>query len=79
MDRVALDLALLKAHERQDTAELVRLYTIAGDKAEEKRDIDAACFFLTHAFVFALEIGAPEAKLLNERLAARGRAKLLEF
>ena len=77
MNRDALDHALSEAHERGDLAELVRLYTLAGDDAEQNEDIDAACFYLTHAFVFALESGAPEAATLNRRLAQHGRAKLL--
>lgn len=70
---------LLAAHARQDGAALARLYTQAADRHESAGEIDAACFFLTHAFVFALEAGAPEAKALNIRLASRGRAHLLEF
>ena len=79
MDRDALEVALLEAHDRNDKEALVRLYTVAGDEAEMRQDIDAACFYLTHAFVFALEAGAPEAAILNKRLADRGRAKLLDF
>lgn len=79
MERDALDHALLAAHAEQNTAELVRLYTIAADQAEARQDIDAASFFLTHAFVFALEDGAPQAVALNQRLAQQGRAKLIEF
>ena len=79
VSRDQLDAALLAAHERCDTAALVALYTTAGDWAEAKGDIDAACFYLTHAFVFALEAGAPEAALLNRRLADRGRARLIDF
>lgn len=79
MDREALDSALIDAHAWHDTAALVRLYTVAADEAEAHQDIDAACFYLTHAFVFALEAGEPEAPDLNRRLAERGRAHLLEF
>ena len=79
MEREDLDRALLKAHEDKDNAELVRLYTLAGDQAETAGNIDAACFYLTHAFVFALEAGLPEAKELNRRLAERGRAHPLEL
>ena len=79
MDREALDAALLEAHNRNDAAALVRLYTLAGDQAEQQEDIQAACFYLTHAFVYALESGAPEADDLNRRLAERGRAERLDF
>lgn len=79
MNRENLETALLNAHDRRDVFELVRLYSIAADRAEQRDDIDAACFFLTHAFVFALEAGAPEADRLNQRLADRGRAERLPF
>ena len=51
----------------------------AADEAEARQEIEAANFYLTHAFVFALEGGAAEAAPLNQRLAARGCAKLLDF
>lgn len=79
MEREALDRALLEAHDTNNSAALIRLYTIAADEAEQSQDVDAACFYLTHAFVFALEAGAPQAAPLNKRLADRGRAKRLEF
>ncbi|MFA3916346.1 hypothetical protein [Ruegeria hyattellae] len=73
-----LDQQLLQAHAEGDKAALVRLYTRAADRSETGGDLDAACFYLTHAFVFALEIGAPEARELNARLVEKGRAHLLE-
>lgn len=79
MERAELDRALLQAHEDKNSEELVRLYTLAGDMAEAAGNIDAACFYLTHAFVFALEAGLPEARELNRRLADRGRAHPLEL
>lgn len=78
-DRPQLERALLAAHAAGDHAALAGLYTAAGDQAEAAGDIDGACFYLTHAFVFALETGAPEAEALNRRLAARGRAERLVF
>lgn len=79
MDRDGLDSQLLAAHEAKDKPELVRLYTLAGDEREKAGDIDAACFYLTHAFVYALELGTPEADLLNRRLWEHGRAHRLAF
>ena len=79
MDRDALDRALLAAHAQHNTGELVHWYTVAADDAERHQDVDAACFYLTHAFVFALESGDDAASTLNKRLADRGRAHLLEF
>ena len=72
-DRAALDAALLKAHEAGDAARLQALYTEAADSEEAGGNIEAACFYLTHAYVFALEAGLPEAGALNRRLAKHGR------
>jgi len=79
MDSDALDAALLKAHAAGDLEALIRLYTQAGDAAEARGDTEEACFFLTHAFVFALELGSTDAKPLNARLAENGRAHLIDF
>jgi|TARA_B110000503_G_C7171229_1_gene424383 hypothetical protein len=76
MDRAKLDSALLRAHADEDYTTLIALYTEA---AEGTNDVGAECFYLTQAFVFALEHGAPEAVILNKMLADKGRAKLLEF
>jgi len=66
----ALDADMLAAHEVGDRSALIRLYTQAADEANS---LNAACFFLTHAFVFALEAGAAEATALHARLKAHGR------
>lgn len=65
-----LDQRLLAAHAADDRRALIRLYTEAGDCAN---DVDAACFYLTHAYIFALEAGVPEASQLHARLVAEGR------
>lgn len=72
-DRAGLDAALLAAHEAGDARALVRLYTRAGDAAEAAGDVNAASFFLTQAYVFALDAGAPDAGALHARLRAHGR------
>ncbi|MDA3856714.1 MAG: hypothetical protein PF480_00370 [Roseovarius sp.] len=61
---------MIAAHETHDQAALIGLYTQAANSAN---DLDAACFFLTHAYVFALEAGAREAQSLHARLVAHGR------
>ena len=66
----SLDRLLLEAHDANDAAALVSLYMQAADQTD---DIDAACFYLTHAYVFALERGDKAADALRERLAAHGR------
>lgn len=72
-----LDQALLAAHASGDKEALWRLYLQAGEKREAEQDIDAACFYFTHAFVFALEAGSPEAALINQKLVTYGREEPL--
>lgn len=79
MDMAALDQELLRAHAEGDAKALARLYALAGEERELAQDIDAACFYLTHALVFALEAGVSEADNLNMRLYERGRAHRLTF
>ena len=74
MDRNELDAAILEAHASDDITALIALYTQAADLTETDGDIDAACFFLTQAFVFALEDGVKTASDLQSRLAEYGRA-----
>lgn len=66
----ALDAAILKAHDAGDCAALIALYTKAAERAP---DPAAAGFFLTQAYIFALEAGATEAAALHARLLAAGR------
>lgn len=65
-----LDKRLLDAHDRDDRRALITLYTQAADSAN---NLDAACFYLTHAYIFALEAGAPAATTLHARLKSHGR------
>ncbi len=65
-----LNAQLLAAHAAGDHLALVALYAQAADRSE---DLDAACFFLTQAYVFALEQNAPQVAGLRARLAAEGR------
>jgi hypothetical protein len=69
----ALDDTLLKAHARNDAGALSKLYARAADLAETAGEVDRACFFLTHAWIFALEQGDPDAAQLRARLLAQGR------
>lgn len=65
-----LDARLLAAHAAGDRAALARLYAQAADSAA---DTDAAGFFLTQAYIFALDAGLGEAAVLHARLKADGR------
>ena len=66
----ALDARILAAHDEDDRRALVRLYSQAANIAG---DVDAECFFLTYAYIYALEMGAPETDALRTRLKAYGR------
>ncbi len=65
-----LEARLLNAHARGDRAALIGLYTEAADAATSQ---DATCFYLTHAYVHALETGSEAARSLHARLKAAGR------
>lgn len=61
---------MLEAHAEDDRDALIGLYAQA---AGEAADIDAKCFFLTHAYVFALEAADPRAPGLRMQLVSHGR------
>ncbi len=65
-----LNATILDAHARDDRRALVRLYTKAAEGAE---GVDEACFFLTYAYIFALEMAHPAAGDLKTRLIGYGR------
>ena len=69
----ALDAALLGAHATGDKAALARLYAEAAERADATGDRDRAAFYLTHAYVFALDRGDPAAGAFHARLCAWGR------
>ncbi|MEM9754949.1 MAG: hypothetical protein AAF914_03095 [Pseudomonadota bacterium] len=67
--RAEIDAALLAAHEAGDPRVIGRCY---ADAAAVTNDPGEIAFFLTHAYIFALEAGAPEAAGLRARLIALG-------
>ena len=68
-----LEPALLEAHEKRDSTRLIALYQEAGELALSEGDVDRGCFFLTHAYVFALEAGSPRAEKIKQILIVHGR------
>lgn len=68
-----LERRLLDAHAAGDLMALVAHYTEAADLRDAEGDIDAACFYLTHAYVFALQTGVDDADALQQRLYEHGR------
>ncbi|SFR49233.1 hypothetical protein [Litoreibacter janthinus] len=67
---MSLDAQLLAAHAAGDVDALITLYTRAADEAA--KDV-AQGFYLTHAYIFALEAGDARADGLAARLRAQGR------
>lgn len=66
--RADLDAALLLAHSTRDHAALVTLYCEAA-----RHSIGTAqAFYLTHAYIFALELGDPRAPTLHDELVNLG-------
>jgi len=68
-----LDARLLAAHATDDRAMLIKLYAEAADTATDET---ATGFYLTHAYIFALEAGDPRAPALRARLVAMGREEI---
>ena len=71
-DKAQLEQALLAAHSAGNDVRLVQLYEQAADRSEAEADTQAACFYLTHALVFALQEGLEIAELLRTRLNEYG-------
>ena len=68
-----VDAEIIDAHRCGDNVALVTFYAHAADRAEADGDRDAADFFLTHAYVYALEAGDKRVGDLHASLKARGR------
>ena len=65
-----LDTRLLAAHAADDKPTLALLY---GEAADVANDLDGECFYLTYAYVFALDVGMDVANDYYQRLRANGR------
>lgn len=60
---------MLEAHATGDVAKLPLLYLEAAHGSETQGEVDAACFFFTHAYVYALDAG-------DDAIAEQACAKL---
>ncbi|MCH2094901.1 MAG: hypothetical protein MK160_07250 [Rhodobacteraceae bacterium] len=69
MTAAALEGCLLQAHEAGDKQALVSLYAQAADAANS---IEAKAFFLTQAYVFALDCAHQDRAGLHSQLVAMG-------
>lgn len=65
-----LNAKLLRAHEVGDGPLLAKLYAKAAGASD---DALQSSFYLTHAYVFALEAGLPEAKDYHQQLKLMGK------
>lgn len=69
-----LDARLQEAARAGDTGALAQAYRHAAEIAAEDRNPDAAGFFLTHAYVWALVAGdEPGARTMEQALRRQGR------
>lgn len=74
MGNPKLESELLYAHKKRDFVSLSNLYLQLAFELEASHDVDAACFYWTHSFVYGLEAGLEEATAIAEqKLAAYGR------
>lgn len=69
-----LNAAILEAHDNRRLDTLAASYARGGALYERQGETDAACFFWTQAYIFALDAGvAPLAEAMREKLTAFGR------
>lgn len=68
-----LNAEMLAAHAAGDKLAIMRLYHQAGSQMLANGEIDAGCFYLTHAYIFALDCGSAEAAVIHQILVAHGR------
>ncbi|TLP64599.1 hypothetical protein FEE96_12430 [Parasedimentitalea maritima] len=67
---MTLETRLLAAHDKNDTSSLVDLYTEAANAASHQ---DASAFYLTQAYIYALDLGHRNSEHLRNRLVKLGR------
>ena len=72
----SLDQDLICAHQTGDTSKLVVLYQQAAEASFARNDHNAGCFYLTHAYIFALESNHPKASVIHAELVRHGRESL---
>ena len=65
--------SLAKLVEGEAHRAIVAAYSDAAEAMFADSDADAAYFFLTHAYIHALEAGLAEAQPLAEKLRRAGR------
>ena len=64
---------IIAAHKENDRNNLSFLYESLGMSELKKNNIHAGCFFLTNAYIYALEANLNPAKKIHEVLKLYGR------
>lgn len=72
--KIDLDRKIIVAHRDRDLPLLATLYERAADLALSEGDCSQGYYFLTQAWIFALDAEMPQANYLCNRLVAAGRA-----
>lgn len=72
-DGAAAGVNLDAAVRERDAATLVEAYRREADRLEARGEGDAAYFYVTQAYIWALDAGLPDADVLRARLVAGGR------
>lgn len=72
MPHPQIEARLLAAHAEGDKAALAALY---AEAARASDDPEARAFFLTHAYIFALDAGCGTAEQFREELVVLGRER----
>ena len=68
-----LNAEILAAYDEGDSAQLVELYSKAGNSMVECGRVEEGCFFLTQSYVYALELGLHAADSIQATLVDLGR------
>lgn len=68
-----LEERVLAADKIGDQEQLAGLYKDLAQRLDAQGDVDAACFFMTQAYVLALAVGSPEAARTWRFLRDHGR------
>ena len=70
-----LEARLLAAHEADSPCTLATLYAEAAEITDQNGATDQAAFFLTQAWIFALEAGRSDAETLAAKLRRMKRLR----
>ena len=67
------DSAVKLAHQNNEIATLAKIYEAHGRSKLGQNDINGGCFYLSNAYVFALEADLESAPRIHKLLVCHGR------